>query len=115
MPPFNEISHTLLWRSLQISSIRLRIASFKFITKSYLKKLTEDLIEASKATTGCITVNAEELDINVLLAQACGEYEDKLSQRGLISIMTLTEENPLVFADGGLLWRVFDNLFIPYS
>ena len=76
-----------------------------------LKKLTEDLIEASKATTGCITVNAEELDINVLLAQACGEYEDKLSQRGLIPIMTLTEENPLVFADGGLLWRVFDNLF----
>ncbi len=76
-----------------------------------LKKLTEDLIEASKATTGCITVNAEELDINVLLAQACGEYEDKLSQHNLTPVMTLTEENPLIFADGGLVWRVFDNLF----
>jgi signal transduction histidine kinase len=76
-----------------------------------LKKLTEDLIEASKATTGCISVNSEEMDINVLIAQACGEYEDKLMQNNLTSVMTLAEENPRIFADGGLVWRVFDNLF----
>lgn len=76
-----------------------------------LKKLTEDLIEASKATTGCITVNADELDINVLLTQACGEYEDKLTQQSLVPVITLAEENPIIFADGGLVWRVFDNLF----
>lgn len=76
-----------------------------------LKKLTEDLIEASKATAGCISVNAEEMDINVLLSQACGEYEDKLAARGLIPVMTLTEANPIIYADGGLVWRVFDNLF----
>ncbi|MBQ8448141.1 MAG: HAMP domain-containing histidine kinase [Clostridia bacterium] len=75
-----------------------------------LKKLTEDLIEASKATSGCIAVNAEELDINVLLSQACGEYEGKLSENKLTPVLTLAESNPVVFADGGLVWRVFDNL-----
>jgi len=76
-----------------------------------LKKLTEDLIEASKATTGCVSVNAERMDINVLLEQACGEYEGKLAQRGLTPVMTTAEESPIIFADGGLVWRVFDNLF----
>ena len=76
-----------------------------------LKKLTEDLIEASKATSGCIAVNADELDINVLLAQACGEYEGKFSECNLTPVLTLTDSNPNIFADGGLLWRVFDNLF----
>ena len=76
-----------------------------------LKKLTEDLIEASKATTGCISVNADEMDINVLLEQACGEYEGKLAQRNLTPVMTLAAENPIIVADGGLVWRVFDNLF----
>lgn len=76
-----------------------------------LKKLTEDLIEASKATSGCISVNADELDINMLLTQACGEYEGKLSECDLVPVLTLTDSNPNVFADGGLVWRVFDNLF----
>jgi signal transduction histidine kinase len=78
---------------------------------SKLKKLTEDLIDASKATTGCVSVNAEEMDVNVLLEQACGEYEGKLASCNLTPVMTLTEENPIIFADGGLVWRVFDNLF----
>ncbi len=76
-----------------------------------LKKLTEDLIDASKATSGCIKVSAEKMDINVLLAQASGEYEGKFSQKGLSPVLSLSAENPHIFADGGLVWRVFDNLF----
>ena len=76
-----------------------------------LKKLTEDLIDASKATSGCIKVNAEPMDINVLLSQASGEYEGKFSQKELVPVLSLCEENPQIFADGGLVWRVFDNLF----
>ncbi len=76
-----------------------------------LKKLTEDLIDASKATSGCIKVNAEKMDINVLLAQASGEYEGKFAQKALSPVLSLSEENPQIFADGGLVWRVFDNLF----
>lgn len=76
-----------------------------------LKKLTEDVIEASKASTGCITVNAENTDVNVLLSQAVGEYEDKLEEKGLEVVMNFSEEAPVIYADGSLTWRVFDNLF----
>ncbi|MBQ8510337.1 MAG: sensor histidine kinase [Clostridia bacterium] len=75
-----------------------------------LKKLTEDLVEASKASTGCIPVNAEDTDVNVLLSQAVGEYEEKLLAAGLEPMMRLTERAPVICADGRLLWRVFDNL-----
>ena len=75
-----------------------------------LKKLTEDLIDASKATAGCVKVNAERTDVNVLLSQACGEYEGKFMEKELIPILSLADENPSIYADGGLVWRVFDNL-----
>ncbi|MBO5006131.1 MAG: hypothetical protein J6C89_01660 [Clostridia bacterium] len=76
-----------------------------------LKKLTEDLIEASKATSGCIAVNAENTDVNVLLSQASAEYEEKLSAKHLELVMTLPEKTSIIYADGRLVWRVFDNLF----
>ncbi len=76
-----------------------------------LKKLTEDLIEASKAASGCVTVHAEPTDVNVLLSQALGEYEERLRAAGVEPILQLTDACPTVMADGRLLWRVFDNLF----
>ena len=76
-----------------------------------LRKLTEDLIEASKAATGTLAMHPEPTDVNVLLAQASGEYEEQLTAAGIIPTLRLTEENPVIFADGRLLWRVFDNLF----
>jgi len=76
-----------------------------------LKKLTEDLIEASKASSGCITPEPEPTDVNVLLAQALGEYEENLRAAGIDPILRLCHENPMILADGRLLWRVFDNLF----
>jgi len=75
-----------------------------------LKKITEDLVEASKASTGNIPVFMEPTDVNVLLAQAAGEYEDKFKEQGLELVLTTPEQSPPVFADGKLLWRVFDNL-----
>ncbi|MBE6611058.1 MAG: HAMP domain-containing histidine kinase [Ruminococcaceae bacterium] len=76
-----------------------------------LKKLTEDLIEASKASTGNLTVNPEPTDVNVLLSQALGEHEEALVNAGVEPVLRLTNENPVIMADGRLLWRVFDNLF----
>lgn len=76
-----------------------------------LKKLTEDLIEASKASSGCIAVNAEKTDVNVLLSQALGEHEETLRKAGIEPILRPCEETAVIFADGRLLWRVFDNLF----
>lgn len=75
-----------------------------------LKKLTEDLIEASKAATGNIAVHMEQTDLHVLLSQAVGEYGEKLQARHLELVYDLRAESAFVEADGRLLWRVFDNL-----
>lgn len=75
-----------------------------------LRKLTEDVIEASKASTGNIPVELSQTDMNVLLSQAAGEYEDKLAQNQLELVLNLPEKPLQIMADGRLLWRVFDNL-----
>lgn len=75
-----------------------------------LKKLIEDLIEASKASTGNIAVDMVQLDIIELLKQVSGEYADRLKQNDLELVLTAPEREIPVLADGQLLWRVFDNL-----
>ena len=75
-----------------------------------LKKLTEDLVEASKASTGNMTVTKEDTDVNLLLSQAAGEYAERLAAAQLTLVTTLTPAEPHIQADGRLLWRVFDNL-----
>lgn len=75
-----------------------------------LKKLTEDLVEASKASTGNMIVNMERTEVGLLLEQAAGEYEEKIKGCGLELVLTKPEEEIFIMADGRLLWRVFDNL-----
>lgn len=75
-----------------------------------LQKLTVDLVEASKASTGNLPVNAEKTDIRVFLSQLAGEYEEKLAAADLEAVITYPEEDVFIYADGRLLWRVFDNL-----
>ncbi len=76
-----------------------------------LRKLTEDVLEASKATTGSMNVNKETMDLRVLLEQMQGEYAEKLEQNHLQMICTMPDEPLYISADGRLLWRVMDNLF----
>ena len=76
-----------------------------------LKKLTEDLVEASKASTGNLTVNFQRTDVNVLLTQSAGEYQERLAARDMTLVLTPAEEAPAISADGRLLWRIFENLF----
>lgn len=75
-----------------------------------LKKLTEDLVEASKASTGALPVNLEPTEVNVLLGQVAGEYLDRLEAAGLEPVFKPDPSAPKIMADGKLLWRVFDNL-----
>ena len=75
-----------------------------------LKKLIEDLIEASKASTGNLSVSMEELEANVFVTQILGEFEEKLANAGLELIINKPEEEILIRADGRHLWRVVDNL-----
>ena len=75
-----------------------------------LKKLTEDLVEASKATTGNLPVNAVRCSMNELLAQVEGEYGDKLSAAELTLVSVMPEKELFCCVDGALMWRVIDNL-----
>lgn len=75
-----------------------------------LKKLTEDLVEASKASTGNISVNLQEIDIREAVNQAVAEYEERLAASSLDVVVDFPEGTVLAAADGRLLWRVLDNL-----
>ena len=75
-----------------------------------LKKLIDDLIEASKATTGNLKVEFSDVDVKVLLEQSLGEFSDKLEAKGLKPVVNFHTDDTVVRADGKHLWRVFDNL-----
>jgi signal transduction histidine kinase len=75
-----------------------------------LKKLVEDLLEASKASAGSIQVSTSSLDIVELLNQSLGEYTEQFSINGLEPIIRTPPEPVRILADGKLMWRVFDNL-----
>jgi len=75
-----------------------------------LKKLTEDLVEASKASTGNIAANPVRTDITELINQSVGEYTERFELAGLEMVIRLPTVETAVYADGRLLWRVFDNL-----
>ena len=75
-----------------------------------LKKLTEDLVEASKASTGNIAVNLEPIVVNEIMHQAIGDYDERLAAGRLEVILNTYEGNLMALADGRLLWRVLDNL-----
>ncbi len=75
-----------------------------------LKKLTEDLVEASKASTGNLQVELVLTDFAELCRQAAGEYIDRLEERKLELVANLAEE-AYIYADGRHLFRVLDNLF----
>lgn len=75
-----------------------------------LKKLIDDLVEASKASSGSLPVNPERLELGVLVGQTAGEYSEKLDSKGLQLIVTKPEEKLEILADGRHMWRIFDNL-----
>lgn len=75
-----------------------------------LKKLMEDLLEISKASTGNMTIVSAPCELEVLLEQALGEYEERMAAAGLVPVLHITPPSPVILADGQLLWRVFDNL-----
>lgn len=76
-----------------------------------LKKLTEDLIEASKAATGNIEAKLEKINVCEIISQSVGEYTDKFNESKLTIVFNNEKGEYLALADGRLLWRVIDNLF----
>lgn len=75
-----------------------------------LKKLTEDLVEASKASSGALPVDLQPTDMSVLFSQITGEYQDRLADCHLTLVTQPPAGQPVVLADSKLLSRVMDNL-----
>ena len=75
-----------------------------------LKKLIEDLMEASKASTGNLAVNLEKCNVGVFVTQIVGEFEEKLLGKNLELIINKPDEALEIMADGRHFWRVIDNL-----
>ncbi len=77
---------------------------------SRLKKLIEDLVEASKASTGNLNVELTKCNLSLLINQAVGEFSEKLERKNLQVVQSVDIEDIYIMADGRRLWRVFDNL-----
>ena len=76
-----------------------------------LKNLTEDLVEASKASSGNVKLEMTTLDIVEMIWQTNGEFEEKFATRSLELVSTLPESSILIEADGRHLWRVLENVY----
>ena len=76
-----------------------------------LKHLTEDLVEASKISSGNITLECMQIQMQEMIYQAGGEFADKFEMKGLKLIENLPQEPLYIRADGRRLWRVLENLF----
>jgi len=75
-----------------------------------LKRLIEDLVEASKASTGNIEISLSPCDACIFVTQSVGEYEDKLKTADLSLITLVPDKELFIMADGRRMWRIFDNL-----
>ena len=76
-----------------------------------LKNLIDDLVEASKASSGTLALHFERINVGELLKQAVGEFEDRFLDRGLEIVLTLSEHPLYVMADGRSTYRIIENLF----
>ena len=78
---------------------------------SRLKNLTEDLVEASKASSGNVSLELHPINYSEILLQTLGEFQEKLEKRSLTILTSVPEEDIMIMADGRQLFRVLENLF----
>ncbi len=76
-----------------------------------LKQLTDDLVEASKISSGTISLHFEKINLTELLHQTIGEFSEKFEQKGLTIVMNVNTLNVVIEADSRRIWRVIENLF----
>ena len=76
-----------------------------------LKKLTEDLVEASKASSGNVKLNIENINIKELINQTIGEFKDRLESRNLQVETDMPNEDVRIDADNRYMYRIMENLF----
>lgn len=75
-----------------------------------LKRLIEDLVEASKASSGAVTFNKMNVNLHELAVQAVGEMSDAFEERNLDAVLNEPTEPIVIYADSQKTWRIIDNL-----
>lgn len=76
-----------------------------------LKHLTDDLVEASKISSGNVKLELNRLNFQELIQQTNGEFSEKFENKGLKLVVDMPEEPVVIVADGRRLWRVIENLY----
>ena len=76
-----------------------------------LKQLTDDLVEASKISSGNISLNIERLNFVELIHQSVGEFSEKFDEKGLKTMLGLPSEPVYIMADSRGIYRVVENLY----
>lgn len=110
---YADLMGTLTEKGISEEKDREQLAQYSEVLlrqSKRLKKLLEDLVEASKATTGNLEVKLEKCEVSVILSQAIGEYVQRFAEKDLAVLVKQPEEPVHILADGRHLWRVFDNL-----
>lgn len=76
-----------------------------------LKQLTDDLVEASKISSGNINLHFERINVIELLNQTIGEFSEKFDEKSLTIVMNVNAPGTVIEADSRSIWRVMENLF----
>lgn len=76
-----------------------------------LKTLTEDVVEASKVSSGNISLEYMNINLVEMIQQTSGEFEEKFAKRNLKEILSLPEKEAVIRVDGRRMWRVLENIY----
>lgn len=76
-----------------------------------LKVLTEDVVEASKVSSGNVTLEYMNINLVEMIQQTSGEFEEKFKKRGLKEVLKLPEEDVVIHVDGRRTWRILENIY----
>lgn len=76
-----------------------------------LKHLTDDLVEASKISSGNVKLELTRINFQELINQTNGEFSEKFEDKGLRFVVSMPEEPVVIEADGRRLWRIIENLY----
>lgn len=76
-----------------------------------LKTLTEDVVEASKVSSGNISLEMMDVNLVEMINQTAGEFAEKFEKKKLVIVQNLTEESAVIHVDGKRMWRVLENIY----
>ena len=111
-PLTSIINYVNLLKMEPITDKRIKDYIFILDEKSQrLKQLTEDLVEASRISSGNITLQMTKINLVELIYQTGGEFNEKFEQKDLTTITKLPKEAAWIMADGRRIWRVVENLY----